>query len=267
MTALESDDTREAGEWGVFVARAVQEIRRELGEDAANRVATSLHNLKNEAIDATRERMQAAEAVLARSLDEVDEARRAHERLQADLARMNAALRNAKVEASRVLSEAADQAARRKAELDALADAEAARIAAAWDELRQHEADLAARRAELLTAEEKAAARFEALDAMASEIEGERVAVAADREAALVAVEAELEARAESKVAEVIDLREGEIDLREKAVVERAAELDEWEADLIARAEQLERREAVFAPTPPPVGGNVSGWGRRRPER
>lgn len=298
MTALDPDGTKQSGEWGLFVARAVQEIRRELGEAAASRVATSLHNQKNEAMDAARDQVDAAEAMLARSLEEVAQARRAHERLQADIARMNAALRDAKLEASRHRSEAADHAAHRKAELDALAEAEAARIAAAWEDLRQHEADLAARRAELLNDEEASVERYLALDVMAAEIEQARAEVEAERVAAqqlvdealarteavqriheinderaiaLAAAEAEIENRAQSKAAEVIDLRDSEIDTRERMVAERitqlderAAELDEWEADLIARAERLARRESTFAPTPPPAGDNIAGWGRRR---
>ncbi|MDW3220176.1 MAG: hypothetical protein R8F63_16305 [Acidimicrobiales bacterium] len=300
MTAVNPDDTRELGEWGLFVARVVQEIRRELGESTANRVAMLLHDQKSEAIDATREQVEAAEATLQRTLDEVADARRAHERLQADIARMNAATREAKLEASRVRSAAADDAAHRRAELDAFAEAEAARIAAAWDDLHQHEAEVANRRSELLSVEEAAEQRRAALDEMAAELaalretlEMERMqatrivddAIAKtevaervqeineERAAQLAQAEREIEARAASRAEEVldvrvteIDLRVDDIDLRERQMNERAAELDEWEADLIARAELLQRRELRVAPTPPPAGDNVAGWGRRRRE-
>lgn len=298
MTAVNPDETREAGEWGLFVARAVQDIRRELGEAAANRVAMLLHDQKSAAIDAARDQAQAAETMLERGLAEVAEARRAHERLQADIARMNAALREAKLDASRIRSDAADHAAHRKAELDALAETEAAKIAAAWEELRRHEAEIATRRTELMNLEEAAAARKAELDRMAEELAEYRETVGLERAeaqrlvddaaaklemaqriqeindervAALAAAEAELEASARARADEVlevrtgeIDLRQQEIDLRERTADERAAELDEWEADLIARAERLERREITISPTPPPKGDNVAGWGRRR---
>ena len=106
--AHEASDNVEAGEWGVFASHAVQGIRRELGEQAANRVATLLHDQKAEAIDATREQLVVTQAMLERTLGEVAEARRSHERLQADLARMEAGVRDAKMEAARIRSEAAD---------------------------------------------------------------------------------------------------------------------------------------------------------------
>lgn len=298
MTAVNPDDTREAGAWGLFVARAVQDIRRELGESAANRVAMLLHDQKSEAIDATRDQVEAAELTLERTLGEVAEAQRAHERLQADMARMTAATREAKLEASRARSAAADDAAHRRAELDAFAEAEAARIAAAWDALHQHEAEVANRRSELLSLEEATDQRRSRLDEMAAELAALRETLEMERMAAkrivddaiakteaaeleqeineeratrLAIAEREVEERAASRVDEVldvrvteIDLRREHIDLRERSIDERAAELDEWEADLIARAELLQRRELTIAPTPPPAGENVAGWGRRR---
>ena len=90
MTAVDDDSTLEPGEWGVFVSRAVQGIRRELGEAAAIRVATLLHDQKAEAVEATRKQLAAARSMLDRTLEEVAEARRAHQRLQLDMARMEA---------------------------------------------------------------------------------------------------------------------------------------------------------------------------------
>ena len=78
MTTVEEENTLEAGEWGVFVALAAQDIRRELGEAAANRVATSLRNHKADAIGAAIDQLHTTRAVLERTLGEVDEARRAH---------------------------------------------------------------------------------------------------------------------------------------------------------------------------------------------
>jgi|GEM_PF-3320776 hypothetical protein len=141
--AHEASDNVEAGEWGVFVSRAVQGIRREFGEQAANRVATLLHDRKAEAIDATREHLVVTQAMLERTLGEVAEARRSHERLQADLARMEAWVRNAKMEAARIRSEAADFVTRRKAELNVAAGVEAVALADAWDAVRNQESEVA----------------------------------------------------------------------------------------------------------------------------
>lgn len=86
MTAdVDGDDILDSGAWGVFVARTVQEIRSEVGEEAANRVAAALDAQKSEAIEATREQQKATEAMLARGLEEVAEARRVHERIHAEL--------------------------------------------------------------------------------------------------------------------------------------------------------------------------------------
>jgi hypothetical protein len=105
---VDGDGILDKGAWGIFVARTVQEIRSEVGEGAANRVAAALHAQKSEAIEATREQQKATEVMLARALEQVAEARRAHERLQADLARMQAALRSAKEDAAVVRADADD---------------------------------------------------------------------------------------------------------------------------------------------------------------
>lgn len=298
MTAVEEENTLDAGEWGVFVARAVQEIRRELGEAAANRVATSLHSQKAEAIDAATSQLNATHALLERTQGEVAEARRAHERLQADLARMEAAVREAKADAARIRSDAADLFARRRAEIDAAAENESRRVTEAWDEIRAQEADVASRRSELLDLDEHANRRMAEIDAAAAEFEELRRTIAAERAEAqrlveesiakLDAIEAEraeelaaaeaarlAEAEAAQTAAEtteaadleadtaVLDLRDHEVDLRAAALDERENELDEWEADLVARAQEVERRANAVTPMMPPPVGNVAGWGRR----
>lgn len=294
MTAVEESNTHDSGEWGVFVARAVQDIRRELGEAAANRVATSLLDQKVEAVDAATEQLNATRGMLERTLMDVAEARRAHERLQADLARMEAGVRDAKVESARLRSDAADVAARKKAEADAAAEADSRRISEAWEEVRRQEADVATRRSELLDLDEHANARLAEIQAAEAEftqlrnsIEGERAEaqrlveeaiakldateLAREQEQATAKLEAEeVEDTVEDDTVEedtvdgeVLDLRDDEVDLRRASLDDREAELDEWEAELVIRAQELDRQANAVTPMMPPPTGNVTGWGRR----
>ncbi|MEZ5246659.1 MAG: hypothetical protein R2707_16285 [Acidimicrobiales bacterium] len=274
MTAVD-DNSLDAGEWGAFVARAVQDIRRELGEAAANRVATSLRSQRADAMDAANEELRATRAMLEAAKEEVAEAQRAHGRLQADLARMHTAVREAKDEALRIRSDAADHLAQRRAEVDAAAEAESRRIAAAWEELRAEEAAVAARRSELLGLDELAGRRLaevaaaEAeLDELRRSIESERVEAQRLVEEAIAKLD-EVETESDSDTAagdhtesvdDVVDLRDT-IDLRAAALDEREAELVEWEAELVAKTQGLERRIATAAPRLP--GDNPAGWGRR----
>ncbi|MFT5202505.1 MAG: hypothetical protein ACI9C1_001895 [Candidatus Aldehydirespiratoraceae bacterium] len=270
--AQEASDNVEAGEWGVFVSRAVQGIRRELGEQAANRVATFLHDQKSEAIDATRDQLVATQAMLERTLGEVAEARRSHERLQADLARMEAGVRDAKMEAARIRSEATDLATRRKADFDVAAGVEAASLAGAWDEVRNQESEVAQRRSELLDLDEHANARLEEVKAAGVELDAMKTAVENDRAEVARLVDDSISAIDQAKLVQVakdvevesvLDLRGEAVDLRETGLNDRQTELDEWEADLVDRARGLEARIVAMTPTRPPAGSNVAGWGRR----
>lgn len=124
MTTLDENEALEAGEWGVIITRVAQAIRRECGEATANRVVTLLHEQKREAIDAMRAQIESANATLETTLSEVADARRAHERLQLDLSRMEAAVREARTEAAAIRAKASSDAAEAKGAIAATAEAE-----------------------------------------------------------------------------------------------------------------------------------------------
>lgn len=320
MTDAEHD-ALDAGEWGVFVARVVQEVRRESGEAAANQVASVLRDLRSEADVAAGMQLAATRSMLERTLDDVAEARRSHERLQADVSRMEAMVREAKAEAAAFRAESKDEATRRRADVDAYTDAEHQRMKESWEEIRQHESDVAARRSQLLDLDERTARRVAEIQEAEAELAQTRFVVERDRDEAQAVIddglrkleiaEARLDAavvaadaaeaiveeatlaaaaadtarvaaeqkasraaaiadeavesaveRAASPDIDLIDLRD-EIDLRLATLDERETELDEWEADLVGRARDLEARFTARPGALPPVGRNTSGWGRR----
>lgn len=314
-------DALDTGEWAVFVARAVQDVRRAAGESAANQVAAILRDLRSEADLAARAQLASTRGALERTVDDVAEARRSHERLQADVSRMELAVREAKAEAAAIRSESKDDATRRRADVDAYTDAEHQRMKEAWEEIRQHESDVAARRSQLLDLDERTARRVAEIQAAEAELAETRfvverdldeaqviiddglrkLAIAEERldaaviaadaaeaiaeEATAAAAAAELERAAAEEMAaraaaaadeavesaveksaspeiNLVDLRD-EIDLRLATLDERETELDEWEADLVSRARDLEARFTTHPGALPPVGRNTSGWGRR----
>ncbi len=276
MTTLDENEALEAGEWGVIITRVAQAIRRECGEATANRVVTLLHEQKREAIDAMRAQIESANATLETTLSEVADARRAHERLQLDLSRMEAAVREARTEAAAIRAKASSEAVEAKGAIAATAEAEAERLAEAWERVREHEGQVAARRAELIDLEEQADSRLAAVGDAERELGELRAVIEAERlEAQRLVDEAittidERESAADDGPADPeidlrddeIDLRDGEFDLREQTLRDREAELVEWEAELVRRSQDLEQRRTT--PTLPPPGPNIAGWGSRR---
>lgn len=203
MTAVDEENSVDSGEWGVYVAAAVQDIRREIGEAAANRVATSLHRQRAEVMEAADGELRTTQEQLERTRSEVDEAQRAHARLQADLARMEAAVRDAKAEAARIRSEAIDLSAQR-AELDALRrSVEAERIEA------QRIVDEAIATIDTVERDRDEATPDDAADAEVLDLRDDpidlRAATLDEREAELAEWEAELVAKAHQ-----IERRDGE---------------------------------------------------------
>ena len=231
MPTSDHDDVLDSGEWGVFVARVVQEVRRESGDAAAGQVASVLRDLRSEADVAARMQLSATHSMLERSLEEVAEARRQHERLQADVARMEAGVREAKAEAATLRSTAKDELTARRAEVDAFADAESHRIAAAWEEIRQQELEVAARRSQLLDLDEQAEKRLREVEAAEAELAESRYLVEQDRTTAQAVIDDGLE---QLKTAEA----------RLGAAEQAAAAADASAAEASAAAEAAEARQA-----------------------
>ena len=234
MTTLDHNETLDTGAWGVIVTRVAQAIRRECGEATANRVVTVLREHHREVVDAIRAEVESADATLEAALSDVAGARRAHQRLQLDLSRMEAALREARAEAAAIRTKASRDAADAKAAIAATAEAENERLADAERELRE----------------------------LRAVIEAERLDAQRLVDEAIATIDEESATDGESDEPE-IDLRDDQLDLREQALRDREAELVEWETDLVRRAHEIEQRRAAV-PTLPPPGPNVAGWGSRR---
>ncbi|MEM7142419.1 MAG: hypothetical protein AAF548_15450 [Actinomycetota bacterium] len=256
MTATNDNGLADLANWKLFVARATNQIRDEIGENAANQLSSMLVDAQDGAIAAARDDLENTLDGLATAQAETAAAQRAHERLQLDLTRMEAALRDAKADAARVRADADAFAAKRRAEIDALAQSEAEAAAAERENLRALEAEFATRRAEVVDIEASVAQRHAEIDRAEEELQTFRATIETERDEA---------GRLLDEALADLDRREADLAAQGEALEARRAEI---EADLAARIDEFERRQPVIDLTELEAAGDESPasslWGRGR---
>lgn len=292
MVPEEGSEPRDGGEWELFVSRAVMDVRREFGEVAADRVATLLMAQKAEALEVDRRHLATTEHLLDQALAELQQTRRERDGLRGELAELQAGIREARAELEAETARSEQQHLALQAELDARAGEANEKLAAAWAQLREHEQEIATRRAELLRIEDVIGERLAEAESRLIDADNLRAAAAADRaEAQRLVDEATKNWEAAQSLAQGYDgvraaadyaakVEETVIELRESAQVEetrraldaRDLELREWEAELVRRTQELDlrdearrRRDGGRPDREDPLGSRPSaGWGRGR---
>ena len=295
MAPGQDSEPHDGGEWGLFVARAVMDVRREFGEVAADRVTTLLMAQKAEALEVDRRHLATTQHLLEQALEELKEARRDRDAMREELVELEAAVTDARRELDSAEARSEEQRIAMQAELDAQAAAANERLAGSWAELREHESELASRRSELGRIEDVIAERLAEAESRLIDADNMRSAAAADRqEAQRLVDEATRNWQAARSLAEGYDgvraaadyaakVEETVIELRESARVEdarraldaRDLELREWEAELVRRTQELDLRDEQRrrAPRRPVAEDEARGplpranWGRGRNRR
>ena len=295
MAPGQESEPREDGEWDLFVSRAVLDVQREFGEDAADRIAALLLAQKAEALEVDRRHLATTQHLLEQALEELEEARSQRDARREELAALEAEVDRTRRELETEAARSEERRIAWQAELDAQAAVANERLAGAWAELREHEAELATRRADVTRIEDVIAERLAEAESRLIEADNMRAAATADRqEAQRLVDEATRNWQAAHSLAEgytavravadaaasapetVIELRElartGEA---QRALDERDHELREWEAELVRRTQELDLREDARRrdPRPPSPSGQPGQnlppltWGRGRRRR